>query len=157
MLVDDGVAALGRVAAAWRARFHPLVVGVTGSVAKTSTKEAVAAVLRTTREVLANEGNQNNEVGLPLTLLRLAPSTQAAVLEMGMYVEGDIAHLAALAGPTIGVVTAVRGVHLMRAGSLAAIEREKGGWWRPCRPAARPSSTPTTRWWPPCGRGHRRP
>ena len=126
LLVDDGAAALGRVAAAWRARFDPLVVGVTGSVAKTSTKEAVAAVLRTTREVLANEGNQNNEVGLPLTLLRLTPSTQAAVLEMGMYVEGDIAHLAALAGPTIGVVTAVRGVHVMRAGSLAAIEREKG-------------------------------
>ena len=126
VLIDDGVAALGRVAAAWRSRFQPLVVGVTGSVAKTSTKEAAAAVLRTTREVLANEGNQNNEVGLPLTLLRLTPSIQAAVLEMGMYVEGDIAHLAALAEPAIGVVTAVRGVHLLRAGSLAAIEREKG-------------------------------
>ena len=124
--VEDGVAALGRLAADWRSRFQALVVGVTGSVAKTSTKEAIAAVLRTTRVVLANEGNQNNEVGLPLTLLRLAPSTEAAVLEMGMYVEGDIAHLAALARPRIGVVTAVRGVHLMRAGSLAAIEREKG-------------------------------
>jgi len=126
VLVDDGLAALGRVAAAWRGRFRPLVVGVTGSVAKTSTKEAIAAVLRTTREVLANEGNQNNEVGLPLTLLRLGPTIQAAVLEMGMYVEGDIAHLAALARPAIGVVTAVRSVHLMRAGSMAAIEREKG-------------------------------
>jgi len=126
VLVDDGVAALGRVAAAWRARFQPLVVGVTGSVAKTSTKEAIAAVLRTTRTVLASEGNENNEVGLPLTLLRLTPSTEAAVLEMGMYVEGDIAYLAALALPRVGVVTAVRGVHLLRAGSLAAIEHEKG-------------------------------
>ncbi|HTS14343.1 MAG TPA: UDP-N-acetylmuramoyl-tripeptide--D-alanyl-D-alanine ligase, partial [Candidatus Sulfotelmatobacter sp.] len=95
-------------------------------VAKTSTKEAIAAVLRTARTVLANEGNENNEVGLPLTLLRLRPTTQAAVLEMGMYVEGDIAHLAGLARPQVGVVTAVRGVHLMRAGSLATIEREKG-------------------------------
>ncbi len=126
VLVDDGMAALGRAAAAWRARFQPLVVGVTGSVAKTSTKEAIAAVLRTTQAVLASEGNENNEIGLPLTLLRLTPSIEAAVLEMGMYVEGDIAHLAALARPAIGVVTAVRGVHLLRAGSLAAIEREKG-------------------------------
>ena len=126
VLVDDGVAALGRVAAAWRSRFQPLVVGVTGSMAKTSTKEAIAAVLRTTREVLANEGNQNNEVGLPLTLLRLTPSSQAAVLEMGMYVEGDIADLAALAEPAIGVVTAVRGVHLV-AGRLARRHRTREG------------------------------
>jgi UDP-N-acetylmuramoyl-tripeptide--D-alanyl-D-alanine ligase len=124
--VADGVAALQALAAEWRARFEPLVVGVTGSLAKTSTKEAAAAVLATRRRVLASAGNENNEIGLPLTLLRLTDEVDVAVLEMGMYVEGEIAHLARLARPHIGVVTAVRGVHLERAGSLATIELEKG-------------------------------
>ncbi|HEX5466267.1 MAG TPA: UDP-N-acetylmuramoyl-tripeptide--D-alanyl-D-alanine ligase [Candidatus Limnocylindrales bacterium] len=124
--VADGLAALQAMAADWRARFAPLVVGITGSLGKTTTKEATAAVLRTARRTLASPGNENNEVGLPLTILRLRPEHEAAVLEMGMYVEGEIAQLAALARPRIGVVTAVRGVHLARAGSLAAIEREKG-------------------------------
>lgn len=124
--VDDGVAALQAVAADWRRRFDPLIVGVTGSLAKTSTKEAIAAVLRTRRRTMASPGNENNEIGLPLSLLRLGPADEAAVLEMGMYVEGEIAQLAELARPRIGVVTAVRGVHLSRAGSLAVIEREKG-------------------------------
>ena len=110
--VADGLAALGAIAAAWRRRFDPLVVGVTGSIAKTSTKEAVATVLGATRRTLKTEGNQNNEIGLPLTLLRLGPDHEAAVLEMGMYVAGEIADLAAMARPTIGVVTAVQGVHL---------------------------------------------
>jgi UDP-N-acetylmuramoyl-tripeptide--D-alanyl-D-alanine ligase len=124
--VADGIAALQVLAAEWRARFAPLVVGVTGSLAKTSTKEAAAAVLATRRRVLASAGNENNEIGLPLTLLRLTDDVEVAVLEMGMYVEGEIAHLARLARPHIGVVTAVRGVHLERAGSLATIELEKG-------------------------------
>ncbi|TAM62593.1 MAG: UDP-N-acetylmuramoyl-tripeptide--D-alanyl-D-alanine ligase [Chloroflexota bacterium] len=124
--VADGLVALQALAADWRARFDPLVVGVTGSLGKTSTKEAAAAVLATRLRTLASPGNENNEVGLPLALLRLGPEHEAAVLEMGMYVEGEIALLARLARPRIGVVTAVRGVHLSRAGSLAAIEREKG-------------------------------
>jgi len=124
--VPDGLVALGALAAGWRARFDPLVVGVTGSIAKTSTKEAVATVLGTTFRTLRNEGNQNNEVGLPLTLLRLGPDHRAAVLEMGMYAGGEIADLARMARPRIGVVTAVHGVHLSRMGSLAAIERAKG-------------------------------
>ena len=124
--VADGVAALGAVAAGWRTRFDPLVVGVTGSIAKTSTKEAVAAVLATAGPTLKTEGNQNNEIGLPLTVLRLAPEHRAAVLEMGMYVGGEIADLAAIGRPSIGVVTAVQAVHLSRIGSLAAIERAKG-------------------------------
>ena len=126
LAVPDGMVALGALAAGWRARFDPLVVGVTGSIAKTSTKEAVAAVLATTFRTLRNEGNQNNEVGLPLTLLRLGPDHRAAVLEMGMYATGEIADLARMARPKIGVVTAVHGVHLSRMGSLAAIERAKG-------------------------------
>lgn len=123
--VPDGLAALHAVAAAWRARFDPLVVGITGSLAKTSTKEATAAVLAAAMPTLRSEGNQNNEIGLPLTLLRLGPEHRAAVLEMGMYVGGEIAALAALGRPSIGIVTAVAPVHLERAGSLEAIERAK--------------------------------
>ena len=124
--VADGQAALGAVAAGWRRRFTPLVVGITGSIAKTSTKEAVAAVLGAARRTLRTEGNMNNEIGLPLTLLRLGPEHEAAVLEMGMYVGGEIADLAAMARPSIGVVTAVQPVHLSRIGSLEAVEQAKG-------------------------------
>ena len=118
VLVPDALAGLQAVAAAWRSRFAPLVVGITGSVAKTSTKDATAAVLGAAMPTLRTEGNQNNEVGLPLTLLRLGPEHRAAVLEMGMYVGGEIATLAALGRPSIGIVTAVAPVHLERAGSL---------------------------------------
>jgi UDP-N-acetylmuramoyl-tripeptide--D-alanyl-D-alanine ligase len=124
--VADALAALGAIAAGWRRRFRPLVVGVTGSIAKTSTKEAAAAVLASRFRTLRNEGNQNNEVGLPLTLLRLGPEHEAAVLEMGMYVGGEIAELARIAQPRIGLVTAVQPVHLSRIGSLEAIEAAKG-------------------------------
>lgn len=124
--VADPIAALGAVAAAWRARFRPIVVGITGSIAKTSTKEAVAAVLGSSLRTLRSEGNQNNEIGLPLTVLRLGPEHEAAVLEMGMYVGGEIADLAAIGRPSIGVVTAVQPVHLSRIGSLEAVARAKG-------------------------------
>jgi len=123
--VADGIAALGALAAAWRRRFEPLVVGVTGSVAKTSVKEAIAAVLAARYRTLKSAGNQNNEIGLPLTILRLGPEHEAAVLEMGMYVGGEIADLARIGRPSIGVVTAVQGVHLSRIGSLEAIEAAK--------------------------------
>lgn len=123
--VPDVLVALGAVAAGWRSRFDALVVGVTGSYAKTSTKEAIVAVLEPSLRTLRSEGNQNNEVGLPLTLLRLGPEHRAAVLEMGMYAGGEIADLARIARPRVGVVTAVAGVHLSRLGSLAAIERAK--------------------------------
>ncbi len=124
--VADGLAALGAVAAGWRRRFDPLVVGVTGSIAKTSTKEAVAAVLGQRFDTLKSEGNQNNEIGLPLTVLAMGPEHEAAVLEMGMYVGGEIADLARIARPAIGIVTAVQAVHLSRIGSLDAIEAAKG-------------------------------
>ena len=126
VLVDDTLRAFAEVAGAWRRRFDPLVVGVTGSIAKTSTKEAIATVLGSQLVTLKNEGNQNNEVGLPLTLMRLRPDHQAAVLEMGMYVGGEIAELARLGRPEIGVVTAVQPVHLSRIGTIDAVERAKG-------------------------------
>jgi len=125
VLVPDALSGLHAVAAGWRSRFTPLVVGVTGSVAKTSTKDATAAVLGAAMTTLRTEGNQNNEVGLPLTLLRLGPEHRAAVLEMGMYVGGEISTLALLGRPSIGIVTAVAPVHLERAGSLATIEDAK--------------------------------
>jgi UDP-N-acetylmuramoyl-tripeptide--D-alanyl-D-alanine ligase len=124
--VADGLAALQAAAAAWRRRFDPLVVGITGSIAKTSTKEAVATVLAARFPTLKNEGNQNNEIGLPLTVLALGPEHEAAVLEMGMYVGGEIRDLAAIGRPRIGIVTAVQGVHLSRIGTIDAIEQAKG-------------------------------
>jgi UDP-N-acetylmuramoyl-tripeptide--D-alanyl-D-alanine ligase len=124
--VVDTLVGLHAVAAAWRHRFEPLVVGVTGSIAKTSTKEAIAAVLSQRFNTLKSEGNANNEIGLPLTVLRMGPEHQAAVLEMGMYVGGEIATLAEIARPKIGVVTAVLGVHLSRIGSIDAVEKAKG-------------------------------
>lgn len=123
--VADGLLALQALAAAWRQRFSPLVVGVTGSIAKTSVKEAAAAVLGAAMPTLRSPGNRNNEIGLPLTVLALRPEHRAAVLEMGMYVGGEIADLARIARPAIGVVTAVQGVHLSRIGSLDAIEDAK--------------------------------
>jgi UDP-N-acetylmuramoyl-tripeptide--D-alanyl-D-alanine ligase len=124
--VPDTLRALHALAAAWRRRFAPLVVGITGSIAKTSTKEAVGAVLARRYVTLRTEGNQNNEIGLPLTVLRLGPEHEAAVLEMGMYVGGEIRDLAHIGRPSIGIVTAVQPVHLSRIGSLDAIERAKG-------------------------------
>ncbi len=124
--VPEPLAALHALAAAWRTRFDPLVVGVTGSIAKTSTKEAIAAVLSRRYVTLRNEGNLNNEIGLPLTVLELGPEHEALVVEMGMYASGEIAELARIARPRIGVVTAVQAVHLARIGTLEAIEAAKG-------------------------------
>jgi UDP-N-acetylmuramoyl-tripeptide--D-alanyl-D-alanine ligase len=126
VLVEDTLRAFGAIAGVWRARFDPLVVGVTGSIAKTSTKEAIATVLGSVLVTLKNEGNQNNEIGLPITLMRLRPDHQAAVLEMGMYVGGEIADLARIGRPEIGVVTAVQAVHLSRIGTIDAVEQAKG-------------------------------
>jgi len=120
--VADAAVALRTLAARYRDRFAPLMVGITGSLAKTSTKEQIAEVLGERFVTLRNPANWNNEIGLPLTLLQLRPNHQAAVLEMGLYTTGEIALLAGLARPSIGVVTAVRGVHLSRAGSIEAIE-----------------------------------
>ena len=102
-------------------------------------------MLRAPLRTLKSEGNQNNEIGLPLTLLRLGPEHEAAVLEMGMYAGGEIAELAAIGRPWIGVVTAVQPVHLSRIGTLEAIGAPRASSSRRCRPTATArSSTPTT-------------
>jgi UDP-N-acetylmuramoyl-tripeptide--D-alanyl-D-alanine ligase len=123
--VPDPLAALQELAAWWRARSSVKVVGITGSTGKTLAKEIVADVLARSLRVLRSEGNLNSESGLPMTLLNLEPAHEVAVLEMGMYVEGDIARLAEIARPEVGVVLSVHPTHLERAGSLAAIGRAK--------------------------------
>ncbi len=124
--VENTLAALQQLSAAWRARLpHLRVVGVTGSVGKSSTKELIWAVLLRRFRTYKNEGNMNNEIGLPLSLLELTPDYERAVLEMGMYAIGEIALLCRLARPVIGVVTNVGPVHLSRLGSIEAIAQAK--------------------------------
>ena len=132
--VADPLIALGDLAAWWRGRHAVRVVGITGSTGKTLAKEVVADVLARTESVLRNEGNLNSESGLPLTLLRLTDAHRIAVLEMSMYTEGEIARLAEIARPEVGIVLNVQPMHLMRAGSIEAIARAKGEL-----PAALPS------------------
>lgn len=125
VLVPNTLKALQDLAAWWRAEFDLPVVGITGSVGKSSTKEVIAALLGYKYKVLKNQGNMNNEIGLPLTLLSLNESHQVAVLEMGFYVPGEIDLLCQIAKPRIGVVTNVGTVHAERAGDLDTITQGK--------------------------------
>ena len=125
-VVDDPLAALQRLAAAWRAALPATeVVGVTGNVGKTTTKLIAAAVLARRYRVQASELNYNNEIGVPLCLLELQPETERAVIEHGMYTTGEIALLCEWTRPRVGVVLNVGPVHLERAGSLETIARAK--------------------------------
>ncbi|MBI4320466.1 MAG: UDP-N-acetylmuramoyl-tripeptide--D-alanyl-D-alanine ligase [Chloroflexi bacterium] len=125
IVVDSSLKALQRLGAYWRSR-HPIrVVGVTGSVGKTTTKEMIATVLAQRFGVLKNDKNMNNEIGLPLTLLKLTGEHQRAVLEMGMYSLGEIALLCQLSNPDIGVVTNVSHSHLERLGTIDGIAQAK--------------------------------
>ena len=110
--VADTFEALKQLARAVRNAWNGKIAGVTGSVGKTTTKEILAALLGAKLRVLKSEGNLNNEYGLPLTLLRLEETHQATVLEMGMSRSGELARLAAIARPEIGIVTRVSPAHL---------------------------------------------
>ena len=125
VLVEDSLAALQRWAAYWR-RQHPVrLIGVTGSVGKTVTREAICSLLSRRFCTLESEANYNNEIGLPLTLLRLTAQHERAVVEMGMYGLGEIAQLAQMARPAVGVVTNVEPVHLERLGTVERIAKAK--------------------------------
>ena len=128
LVVDDTLLALGRLAAAWRAQFSLPLIAVTGSNGKTTTKEMVAAILKAQfgDDVLATRGNFNNDIGLPLTLLRLNARHRAAVIEMGMNHPGEIAHLATIGAPTVALVTNAQRAHLEGMGDLDEVAREKG-------------------------------
>ncbi|HHW15128.1 MAG TPA: UDP-N-acetylmuramoyl-tripeptide--D-alanyl-D-alanine ligase [Firmicutes bacterium] len=123
--VPDTLAALHGLAAAYRRRFTLPVVGVTGSVGKTSTKDLIAAVLRTRWRTVATQGNLNNEIGLPLTVFALDHSTEAACFELGMRGLGQIRALAEIVRPTVGVVTNVGETHLELLGTRENIARAK--------------------------------
>ncbi|HEY2901692.1 MAG TPA: UDP-N-acetylmuramoyl-tripeptide--D-alanyl-D-alanine ligase [Polyangia bacterium] len=124
--VDDPREALGALAHAVRGRFTGTVIGVTGSNGKTTTKELIAAALRPLGQVLRTAGNLNTDVGLPLTILAASGGEKAWVLEMAMRARGEIAYLARIARPHIGVITNVAGAHLERLGSLEEVARAKG-------------------------------
>jgi UDP-N-acetylmuramoyl-tripeptide--D-alanyl-D-alanine ligase len=134
-VVPDSLAGLQKLAAFWRAQMPAEVVAITGSVGKTTTKEITANVLAQRFVILRSEGNLNNEIGLPLTLLRLTPADQRVVLEMGMYALGEIAHLCQIARPRIGVVTNVGPTHLERLGSIERIAEAKSELVRALPPA----------------------
>nr|MCU0811637.1 UDP-N-acetylmuramoyl-tripeptide--D-alanyl-D-alanine ligase [Thiobacillaceae bacterium] len=123
--VDDTRLALGRLAAAWRARFDIPVVAITGSNGKTTVKEMLAAILRAEAgadaAVLATEGNLNNDVGVPLMMLRLRDSHRYAVLEMGMNHLGEIDYLTRLARPDVALVNNALSAHIGLLGSVEAI------------------------------------
>ena len=125
LLVDDVLAALQAVAKAWREQFNTRIIGITGSVGKTSTKELAYSVLSQRYRTLKSPGNKNSIIGLPPVLLALRPEHERAVFEMSMYVQGEIAKLCELAPPSVGVVTIIGPVHLERAGSMQAIVAAK--------------------------------
>jgi UDP-N-acetylmuramoyl-tripeptide--D-alanyl-D-alanine ligase len=125
LLTENTLQALQKIAAYWRRQFELKVIGITGSVGKTSTKELTASILTQRFITLKNPGNLNNEIGLPLTLLQLTNHHQVVVLEMGFYIPGDIANLCEIALPQIGIVTNVGTVHAERAGSIEAIAAGK--------------------------------
>jgi UDP-N-acetylmuramoyl-tripeptide--D-alanyl-D-alanine ligase len=124
--VADVRRALGDLARAVRARFHGRVVGVTGSNGKTTTKELIAAALAVGGAVLRTQGNLNTDVGLPLTVLDSTEDETFWVLEMAMRARGEIAYLADIAKPHVGVITNVAGAHLERLGSIDEVAKAKG-------------------------------
>jgi UDP-N-acetylmuramoyl-tripeptide--D-alanyl-D-alanine ligase len=123
--VSNTLQALQQVAGYWRRKLNVRVIGITGSVGKSTTKELIAEVLGQRYRTLKNPGNLNNEIGLPLTLLSLSEGHERAVLEMGFYVPGEIQTLCKLALPQVGVITNIGTVHAERAGSVEAIARGK--------------------------------
>lgn len=124
--VADTLAALQRLAHRHRTLLDPLVIGITGSNGKTTTKDFTAAVMRGSFEVFATEGNLNNHIGVPLTLLSLEEKHTCAVVEMGMNHPGEIAPLCAIAEPDAAIVTNIGVAHIEFMGSRGGIAQEKG-------------------------------
>lgn len=128
IVVNDTLAALGKLSANWRSRFHLPLIGITGSNGKTTLKNMTASILRAACDnaVLATEGNLNNNIGLPLTLLRLNAAHQYAVIEMGMNHFGEISYLTQLTKPYIAAITNATECHLEGVKSIAGVAQAKG-------------------------------
>jgi UDP-N-acetylmuramoyl-tripeptide--D-alanyl-D-alanine ligase len=129
LAVLDTRLGLGELAAYWRGKFNIPLAAITGSNGKTTVKEMLASILRAASShdgVLATEGNLNNDIGLPLTLLKLRASHRYAVAEMGMNHPGEIAYLTKLAQPTVALITNAGAAHLEGLGSVEAVARAKG-------------------------------
>lgn len=126
IVVSDPLAALSAFAREWRRQFSIPVIGVTGSNGKTTTKELIGAILSRLGACLATRGNLNNHIGVPLMLLEMTHEHRYAVIEMGANHQGEIAHLAGIAEPTIGIVTNAGAAHLEGFGSLQGVAAGKG-------------------------------
>ncbi|MGH8175218.1 MAG: UDP-N-acetylmuramoyl-tripeptide--D-alanyl-D-alanine ligase [Steroidobacter sp.] len=126
VVVADPLAALSAFAREWRRQFRIPVVGVTGSNGKTTTKELIGSILSRVGPTLVTRGNLNNHIGVPLTLLDLNATHRYAVIEMGANHQGEIAHLANIAEPTVGIVTNAGAAHLEGFGSLEGVAAGKG-------------------------------
>ncbi|MGD8339191.1 MAG: UDP-N-acetylmuramoyl-tripeptide--D-alanyl-D-alanine ligase [Gammaproteobacteria bacterium] len=124
--VHDTRVAFGAMARAWRENFDIPVVAVTGSAGKTTVKELIGSILRVGRRVCVTEGSLNNEIGVPLSLMRLEESDEALVVELGANHAGEIANLGSLVEPTVGVITNAGAAHLEGFGSIAGVARAKG-------------------------------
>ena len=126
--VPDSLAALGALATGWRTQFHLPLIGVTGSNGKTTVTQMIASILRAWQgeAALATQGNFNNDIGVPLMLMRLRASHRAAVIEMGMNHPGEIATLAAMAQPTVALVNNAQREHLEFMHTVEAVARENG-------------------------------
>ncbi|MBK8063650.1 MAG: UDP-N-acetylmuramoyl-tripeptide--D-alanyl-D-alanine ligase [Betaproteobacteria bacterium] len=136
IVVEDTRRALGALAAAWRAGFDPVLIAVAGSNGKTTTKEMLASILRAAAgetQVLATEGNMNNDIGLPLTLLRMRAGHRYCAIEVGMNHRGEIAQLARLAAPGIALVTNAQREHLEFMGSVEEVAEENADVFRALR------------------------
>jgi len=126
VVVDDALSALGELGANWRKRFDADTVAVTGSNGKTTVKEMIASILAVDAPVLATRGNLNNDIGVPLTLLRLGAEHRRLVVELGANHPGEIAMLSAMALPRVGVITLIAPAHLQGFGNIDAVARAKG-------------------------------
>jgi UDP-N-acetylmuramoyl-tripeptide--D-alanyl-D-alanine ligase len=126
LVPHDAFAALARIGHSVRERSNARVVGITGSMGKTSTKDILAALCATSARTIAAEASYNNEIGVPLTLCRLEEETEVCILELAMRGFGQIAELCEIAEPQIGVVTNVGPVHLELVDSIEGVQRAKG-------------------------------
>lgn len=126
IIVDDTRIALGKIAAYVKAKVAPKTVGITGSSGKTTVKEMLAAILSRLGKVLATEGNFNNDIGVPLTLLRLTPEHKFAVIEMGANHIGEIAYTTELVKPDVAMINNIAAAHLEGFGDLCGVARAKG-------------------------------